>query len=73
MLSLAGPQHYRDEAKRLRKKAEEAETPHARNRLQKIARVYDRLAASVEKEMKPRWPAWEPIGSGTVSKERDFP
>ena len=57
MPGLPSPQHYRDEAIRLREKAKEATSSHERNRLEKFARVYERLAVSVEKEMKPPWPA----------------
>ena len=59
MPGLHSVQHYRDEATRLREEARRATTPHYRNRLEKFARIYERLAVSVEREMKPPWP---PVG-----------
>ena len=72
MRSLRGPQHYRDQALRLRTEAGQGATPQTCHRLERIARVYDRLATSVEKEMKLRAAAEEPVEPATVVKARDF-
>ena len=71
MRNLRGPQRYRAEAVRLRTEAGQAATPHVCHRLERIARVYDRLAASVEKEMLTREPAGEPMESAGPVKVRD--
>lgn len=73
MPELPSVQYFRDKALRLREEAAQAVSPEHRNRLEKFARIYARLAASVEKEIGPRWPAREPMGPSTVVNSRDFP
>jgi hypothetical protein len=53
---------------RLRTEAGQGATPQTCHRLERIARVYDRLATSVEKEMKLRPAAEEPVEPAGVVK-----
>jgi hypothetical protein len=46
---MADPQKYRDEAEQLRSQAGETYDPELREKILEIARLYDRLADSIEK------------------------